>query len=90
VKADEEWEEAKSSLPFGARVRGLIEQHYSFGMLIRLPDFPEVRAVVDAASYTPTGEIRDSTHWPEVGMPIEAVVVDHAEHNRQIKLRVDR
>lgn len=70
-------------------MRGVVKKSYPFGMFIEIPDFPEISVVVDAASYAPNGEIIGSEYWPEVGSPIEGVVVDHVEHNRQVKLHVE-
>ncbi|MER6383721.1 hypothetical protein [Streptomyces sp. NPDC001250] len=58
-------------------------------MFVEVPDFPNVSVVVDAVSYTPHGKIVDSTEWPTIGSLVEGVVVDHVEHNREIKLRVE-
>jgi hypothetical protein len=57
-------------------------------MFVELDGRPEAIALVDAISYYPDRDPIPWDQWPAVGEEIEAVVSDHAEHNRQIKLRV--
>lgn len=71
------------------RVHGIVKKAYPFGMFVAVAEFPDVTVTVDAASYAPKGEITSAEQWPPIGSPIEGVVVDHVEHNHQVKLRVE-
>lgn len=86
---DQAWEEAKRKLPFGVRAQGAVVRHSGFGFFVRLSEFPEVTAVVDAISNLPHGQTTPRTEWPVTGEMIEGTVVDHVEHNHEIKLRVE-
>lgn len=88
MNLDQAWSDAKRLLPFGTPVQGILEKVYPFGMFVRVAEFPNVKFVVDAVSYAPNGEIVDSRKWPAIGSSIEGVVVDHVEHNWEIKLHV--
>ncbi|MEV5774365.1 hypothetical protein AB0L49_24410 [Streptomyces antimycoticus] len=85
---ESKWLEAKSRIPVGVRVSGIVEKRLPFGIFVKLDDFPDVPAVVDAISYLPDDAPVDPEDWPVEGEVLTATVVDHAEHNRQIKLRV--
>ncbi|GHF30439.1 RNA-binding protein [Streptomyces morookaense] len=82
------WTEAKEAFPIGSSVQGEVLTNRSFGFFVKLPGNPDAVAVVDAISYIPHGVPVDAALWPKPGQKISAEVVDHAEHNRQIKLRV--
>ncbi|MFF3742651.1 hypothetical protein [Streptomyces kronopolitis] len=86
---DQEWEEAKRELPFGVRTQGSVVRHSGFGFFVQLSKFPDVAAVVDAISYLPCGQMAPRAEWPAIGETIEGTVVDHVEHNHEIKLRVE-
>lgn len=83
-----EWEAAKTDYPVGAEVHGKVVAVRPFGMFVEISGRTEITAVVDAISYYPDREPLHPDLWPAVGDGIEAVVSEHAEHNRQIKLRV--
>ncbi|MFB6606206.1 RNA-binding protein [Streptomyces noursei] len=85
---DQVWRDAKQALPFGSQVEATVLRHLPFGFFVEITDFPEVAAVVDGISYFRAGEVADLADWPAVGDVIQGVVVDHVEHNRQVKLRV--
>ncbi|MFD1145581.1 RNA-binding protein [Saccharothrix hoggarensis] len=83
-----EWERVKSRLPMGAEVRGTVLVHAPFGIFVDLAEAPGANAVLDGIDYRPGGEPVGPDGWPPKGAPIEAVVVDHVDENRQLKLRV--
>ncbi|MFI1742066.1 hypothetical protein [Streptomyces sioyaensis] len=85
----QEWEEVKRQLPFGTRTQASVVRHSGFGFFVQLAAFPDVTAVVDGISYLPDGKMARRTEWPKAGELIEGVVVDHVEHNHEIKLRVE-
>ncbi|MGW0289283.1 hypothetical protein [Streptomyces tuirus] len=58
-------------------------------MVVDLDGHPGVLAVVDAASFLSDGVVAPQTDWPGVGSALAARVIDHSEHNRQVKLRVE-
>ncbi|MFG2141187.1 hypothetical protein [Streptomyces sp. NPDC048650] len=86
---DQTWQEAKRQLPFGARTQGSVVRHAGYGLFVRLPQFPDLFAVVDAGSYLPHGHMVSRANWPGRGEVIERLVVDHIEHHHAIKLRVE-
>lgn len=86
---DEDWEASKSRFPIGSEVSVVVRQHMPFGMFVELPADPTASAFIDLASYHPGGqEVVDHTQWPSEGEAIDAIVADHVDRNRQIRLRV--
>lgn len=85
LEADRGWQAAKERLPLGLEVWGTVTAKMTFGIVLRLDDVPDVASVVDAISYRPRG---DQAELPDPGARVHGVVVDHAEHNWQIKVRV--
>ncbi|MGX1548543.1 hypothetical protein [Streptomyces adustus] len=88
MNRDQEWGEAKQRLPFGMLVQGTVLKVFPFGMFVHVSEFSSVKFVIDAVSYRPNGMVIDPAQWPAIGSSIEGVVVDHVEHNREIKLSV--
>ncbi|MEV0279998.1 hypothetical protein AB0I22_26900 [Streptomyces sp. NPDC050610] len=86
---DTTWRIAKENFPIGIRVCGAVKEKRPFGFFLDIPEAPGTVAVVDAISYLPHGSPVPPEEWPAPGDSIEAKVVAHAEHNRQIKLRVE-
>ncbi|MEH6378515.1 hypothetical protein V7793_29875 [Streptomyces sp. KLMMK] len=82
------WLTAKEKFPVGLSVQVTVDVVKPFGFFVTIPGCPAT-AVVDAISYKPHGVTVEPALWPEIGTTLEATVADHAEHNRQIKLRVD-
>jgi ribosomal protein S1 len=85
---EQAWWAVEAALPIGMVVEYVVELSAPFGIFVKIPEVPDARAVVDAISFRPGGEIVDPEQWPAPGEAFQAVVVDHVEHNCQIKLRV--
>ncbi|MFE7115103.1 hypothetical protein ACFU99_06720 [Streptomyces sp. NPDC057654] len=83
------WQTTKEHFPIGILVRGRVKEIRPFGFFLEITENPEAVAVVDAISYLPNGSPVPPEEWPAPGDSIAAKVVAHAEHNRQIKLRVE-
>ncbi|HVQ93669.1 MAG TPA: hypothetical protein VMU51_21710 [Mycobacteriales bacterium] len=88
MKDDSAWSAAVARLPFGAVVHGVVTQRYPFGVFVRLTEAPDVTAIVEINNYRPHSVPVSPEDLPAVGDRIEGVVVDHAEFNQQIRLRV--
>ena len=86
---DARWTDIKRSLPVGKEVTGRVARTMPFGLVIDLDGHPGVLAVVDAASFLSGGAVAPQSDWPGVGSALGARVIDHSEHNRQVKLRVE-
>lgn len=82
------WDDLKRDLPRGTRVSGTVVVRRPFGFFLKLSEYPDAIALVDAISYLPRGEPVDPSEWPEEGAVIDATVVDHVESDREIKLQV--
>ena len=82
------WSEAVARLPFGSVVHGVVTQRWPFGVFVKMDEAPEVVAIVEINNYRPHGGPVSPDELPAVGDRVEGVVVDHAEFNRQIRLRV--
>ena len=81
------WAIVKAGLPAGSAVAGRITAHYGFGMGVRLDNYPDACAVVDAISYRPNDVTADRAEWPRVGDVVELIVAGHVERSHQVKLR---
>jgi len=68
------WSEAVARLPFG--------------VVVKMYEAPDVVVIVEVNNYRPRGRAVSLEEPPAVGDRIVGVVVDHAEFNRQIRLRV--
>ncbi|GAA0466272.1 hypothetical protein GCM10009544_30690 [Streptomyces stramineus] len=87
---DATWAAIKEHFPIDSHVDGIVETQRPFGFFVKFSDFPDAVAVVDAIAYLPHGAPVAPTAWPAPGNHVAAKVVDHSEHNRQIKLRVEK
>jgi hypothetical protein len=97
VTSDEQgWRGVRKKLAVGSRVTGTVARHEAFGFFVTLDQLPEVRAIVELPNYRPRGAVPSfgpdgsvaslDPPYPPIGTRVEAVVVDHVEHNRQIRL----
>jgi ribosomal protein S1 len=82
------WAAVKVALPLGAPVTATVERVVPFGFFVKITGHPGVRAVIDRISYHPGGAEPGPDQWPVEGDPVEAVVSQHKDDDRQLKLRV--
>lgn len=79
------WQAAKVRFPIGAIVHGSVIRVEAFGVFVALPGcgVPAVLLVTEFEDGPRGFEIDE---YPQVGSPVTAVVVDHAEHSPQLRL----
>ena len=91
--SDNEWRELKDALPVGETVHGCVTHHARFGFFLNLEDLPTVNAVVLARDFDRAADDDDSWvepfGFPTLGSRVEAVVLQHVDSTRQIRLHVD-
>ncbi|MGZ3142266.1 hypothetical protein ACVDFE_09780 [Lentzea chajnantorensis] len=59
-----------------------------FGLFLTFDEVPNATGFVDALSYRPQGVSLSPEELPEAGSRIRGLVVEHSEHNKQIRVRV--
>jgi len=85
------WATAKDAWPIGTTVVSVVvERKVPFGLFVKLPGLDGVTGVIEIVDYRPGGiDIAGTEALPGPGALIDdAVVIEHTEHNREIKLRV--
>lgn len=81
------WNEVKNKYPLRKLILGKVERHFPFGIFVDTGD-EEVRGIIQIPDFV---DIDDMTTemYPDIGSPIEAVVIGYTEDNRnQIWLSV--
>lgn len=80
-----EWERVKATVPIGAEVSGRVVACQPFGVFVDLGlDFLgllEIPELGDSAARS-----RGKVVFPAVGAPLTARVLQHADHNQQLRL----
>ncbi|MEU6656851.1 hypothetical protein ABZ904_48040 [Streptomyces sp. NPDC046900] len=76
------WEATVAALPVGARVRGEVIGRQRFGVFIR------VEGVLGAVALAEVTAMPRGMELPVLGLYVEGEVVDHAQHNHQVKIRL--
>lgn len=85
IVTKQQWEETKKCLPVGTRVRGVVIRVEPFGVFVELAESNALAALL--VTHFEDGERSfDIEEYPQVGDTLEAVVVDLAEHNMQVRL----
>ncbi|MFI5978536.1 hypothetical protein [Streptomyces sp. NPDC051452] len=77
------WPATVSALPVGAAVTGKVIGRQPFGVFVQLDGVPDAVGLAEIFSSPP------GTVPPPLGFAISGSVVDHAEHNYQVRLRLD-
>jgi ribosomal protein S1 len=88
VKSENAWHEAKIAYPVGSLISGRVKVRYPYGVFLEVEDLPEVTVFVDVVSYNPGNSASEPVQLPEVGEPVEGVVVQHVDRDRQVRVRV--
>lgn len=83
------WAELKKALPVGSLVHGTVVRVAPFGVFVRLNEADAVAALL--VTHFEDGDRRfELEDYPQVGTSIEAVVVDLADHNFQVRISTRR
>jgi hypothetical protein len=83
------WDTIKESYPLGVETDVTIKKKVPFGMFVELRGYPQASALIDALSFRPGDrDVWDHSEWPEVGSTVRAIVAEHVDRNRQVRLRV--
>ena len=77
------WAATVAALPVGARVAGEVIGRQRFGVFIVLDGVPNAVALAEITA-TPHG-----MELPALGACVEGEVLWHADHNHQVKVRLD-
>ena len=85
MKSEDAWPEAKSKFPVGPTVLGTVARVEPFGVFVDIPGCG-VRALLEVPEFEDGPRAFDLGDYPQVGAAIRAVVVDHVEHNQQLRL----
>jgi ribosomal protein S1 len=75
------WDEAKRRFPPGARVSGIVTQHFPFGVFVDLGD-PVAIGLIQITDFVDEGRMTQD-QFPPIGSKIEAVVLGHTDDRRK-------
>ena len=80
-----DWDQVKAAAPIGAEVSGRVEACCAFGVFVDLG--VGFRGLLEVPNFAdPPARSRGVEGYPAVGTPITARVLQHDEHNRQLRL----
>lgn len=85
----EEWRSAKLNFPVGSTVEGELIHVEPYGVFVAIPGCG-VHAVLLVTEFEDGDKRFDLPEYPPVGSRVQAVVVDHVEHNQQLRLSTRR
>ncbi|MFG2477350.1 hypothetical protein [Streptomyces fagopyri] len=77
------WAATVAALPVGARVEGEVIGRQRFGVFIRICGMP------DAVGLAEIGGMPQDLELPAMGAEVAGRVVWHADHNCQVKIKLD-
>ncbi|WP_432178252.1 hypothetical protein [Streptomyces sp. NBC_00063] len=81
---EEVWTATLAALPLGASVTGEVIARQPFGVFIRVDGVPNAMALAEIAA------IPEEMGLPALGTHIRGEVIDHVEHNHQVRVRLQR
>lgn len=79
------WNLAKQRFPVGIRATGTVVRVEPFGVFVAIPDCG-VHAVLLVTEFEDGPRAFDFADYPKLGAQVVGVVVDHVEHNHQLRL----
>lgn len=82
------WSEAKLEYPIGPEVRGTVEKAAAFGIFVSVEGVRCYGLVADVAGMRKHAADDSVVIWPGEGDPVTGVVVEHSEHNEQLKIHL--
>jgi hypothetical protein len=77
------WPATVSSLPIGALVSGNVIGYQPFGVFIRIDGVPDALGLAEITAMPREMDL------PPMGAVVTGRVIWHADHNHQVKLRLD-
>jgi ribosomal protein S1 len=77
------WEATVAALPVGHRMTGKVVGRQRFGVFLLMEDAPDAMALAEITAM-PLG-----MDLPAIGALVRGQVLWHAEHNHQVKVRLD-
>ncbi|MFG2308887.1 hypothetical protein ACGFS9_09455 [Streptomyces sp. NPDC048566] len=77
------WTATVTALPEGARIRGEVMGRQRFGVFIRIHGMP------DAVGLAEISGMPHDLELPAMGAGVSGVVIWHADHNHQVKIKLD-
>ncbi|MFD6550493.1 hypothetical protein [Streptomyces sp. NPDC058398] len=80
---EEVWTATLALLPLGASVTGEVIGRQPFGVFIRVDGVPNALALAEIMT------MPEGMRLPILGARIRGEVIEHAEHNHQVRLRLD-
>jgi ribosomal protein S1 len=89
MRSEHEWQAAKADFPIGSIVEGEVVHIEPFGVFVAIPGCA-VHAVLLVTEFEDGDRRFNLSDYPAVGSPVRAVVVDHVEHNQQLRLSARR
>lgn len=85
---NDEWAATERQFPIGSTVTGTVDKVAPFGIFISVEGVHHGAAFADVAGMHHGGADGSTVIWPEVGDSVTGVVVEHTEHNHQLKLHL--
>lgn len=83
------WKDVKRRFPLKSIVVGTVVRVEPFGVFVSVPQC-DAHAVLLVTEFQDGDRAFDVSEYPEIGSQLTAVVVDHAEHNRQLRVSTRR
>ncbi|GGQ89955.1 hypothetical protein GCM10010251_00010 [Streptomyces aurantiogriseus] len=80
---DRSWPATVSALPLGSHVSGLVIGRQQFGVFLLLDGVPNAVGLAEITAMPHHMEL------PAVGSTVTGEVIWHADHNRQVKIKLD-
>ncbi|AVH58699.1 MULTISPECIES: RNA-binding protein [Streptomyces] len=77
------WAATVAALPVGARIEGEVIGRQRFGVFIQIDGMPE------AVGLAEVGSMPHDMELPAMGAEVTGTVVWHADHNHQVKIKLD-
>nr|BFF25030.1 hypothetical protein GCM10025732_29950 [Glycomyces mayteni] len=79
------WSETLRALPVGTPVAAEVIGRQPFGVFLRFEDHPDAIGLAEITAMPNCGCLE----LPDLGVRVTGVVIWHAEHNFQVKVRLD-
>ncbi|MFE2066626.1 hypothetical protein ACFXDH_30335 [Streptomyces sp. NPDC059467] len=80
---DQSWPATVSALPLGSHVGGRVVGRQPFGVFLLLDGVPNAVGLAEITAMPHRMEL------PALGATVTGEVIWHADHNRQVKIRLD-
>ncbi|WP_406859576.1 hypothetical protein ABZO31_04205 [Streptomyces sp. HUAS MG47] len=84
----DEWTATKQKYPVGSSLKGTVTRVAPFGIFVSAEGTRPSGVVADLAGMHKDPADDSVVIRPEVGDPVTGVVVEHSEHNEQLKIHL--